>query len=127
MTLTPTDHEALLLLHRDVTQLLALVKDISSSVVTVEQRTAQIESRVTVFDHLIATVRQDMTVVRLEAADAKRTAQGVGKSLDEFRDTADRDKARLAGQVSVIHWIGGTILTVVTALIIAYLSGVLHL
>jgi len=122
-----TDREVLLLVRQNQDQLLSLVRQMSTSVVSIEQRLVQIEQRQALADQTVVALRQDMTMARLEAADARRTAQGVGKSLDDFKDSVDRDKARIAGQVSVIHWIGGIVGTVVVSILVAFLTGVLHL
>ena len=124
---TYTDREVLLLVQQNQQQLLSLVREMSTSVVSIEQRLSQIEQRQALSDQTVVGLRQDMTMARLEAADAKRTAQGVGKSLDTFKDDTDREKARIAGQVSVIHWIGGIVVTVLVSLLIAFLTGVLSL
>lgn len=122
-----SDRDTLLLLRRDVTQLITLVERMSGGVSEIEKRVTQIEHRFAMSDQALSTLRQEVTAARLESTDARRTATGVGKSLDDFRDTQAQAQARLSGQVSVVHWVGGIVVTIVIALIIGYLSGVLGL
>ncbi len=86
-----------------------------------------LESRVQSLEHAFSRNVNDLTAARLETDRALREAQGIGKTLDRFQDEQQEWLANFEGQLTVVRWASALAISVIVAVFIAYVTGVLGL
>jgi hypothetical protein len=73
----------------------------------------------------LADLRNEAFKIRAETGQVARTAEGVGKSFDQYRDDQVRKGAELEGQLLIVRrivtWAGGILTTLIIAALLYWL------
>lgn len=123
----PSERDLLIMLLSKVSAIQDSLQSLSRRQDSADKERNELFIRVQALEHQSHKTINDVTSAHLEADKAYREAQGVGKSLDAWRDEQEREQANLNGQLRVVRWASSLVMTVVVALVITYLTGVLSL
>jgi chromosome segregation ATPase len=123
----PSERDLLIVLLSKVSAIQESLQALSRRQDSADKERNELFVRVQTLEHQQHKTINDVTSAHLEANKAYREAQGVGKSLDTWRDEQERAQANLNGQLRVVRWASSLAMTIVVALVISYLTGILNL
>jgi ribosomal protein L10 len=86
----------------------------------VQNTTTELLAFRTSLERDITDLRQAVQGVMLANAETNRTAEGIGKALDEYRKAEEIKAAKLAGELRLLQWLAGLAGASVTAVVIEW-------
>jgi hypothetical protein len=75
----------------------------------------------------IVELRESYQIARLSTAEAQRTADGVGKSLDSLRNELENERLIRQARLRILYGVLSFLSAVLTAVVIALVMNVLNL
>jgi len=120
-----TDREVLLLLARDVENALALLHRVATDITSIESRITDIEHQVKLHRIEVTRLEEQINVLRTHNATQDSVVQGISASLDRLREGYQEKIARVEGQLQVIGFLGGILVTIGVGVTIAWITGYL--
>ena len=118
-----TDREVLLLLVRDVENTLSLLQRVAMDVASIEGRITDIEHQTKLQRVEVTRLEAQISDMRSHVTSQDTVIRDVGQSLDRLRAGYQEKIARVEGQMQVIGFVGGIIITIVVAVVIAWITG----
>lgn len=120
-----TDREVLLLLARDVENALALLHRVATDITSIESRITDIEHQTKLNRIEVTRLQEQIGDLRTHDITQDTMVRGIGQSLDRLRSGYQEKIARVEGQLQVIGFLGGTLITIGVAVATAWITGYL--